>query len=630
MAKRPNLAGVPNLATSSFCLTTLSGGSGAETGIAGLPQGKTREVSDRQGHQRFGRVWVPGRPGPRQGFRPVAPEMMEDSHFNSSYFWSHVPTVPAQIENAMFLNKMKEQQEKGTSFSPSSLPHYQTALLTIPTLGAKTDGGGQASSAAHFHPPHSSQNITVLPVQSTAGLMKAAGLVITTPQGTLVSPTSSQSFVSGHPTTTMIVSALHSEDKKEGNGSPHVVVMPTPSKRGRKKKVTAVSRIGPLGGPESETLILAHVSSGGQHHPGDPYELSNGEEGRIPKDSTKTYRCRMCAATFFSKSDMQIHSKSHTEAKPHKCPHCAKSFANSSYLAQHIRIHSGAKPYSCSYCQKSFRQLSHLQQHSRNHTESKPHKCPHCTKSFANSSYLAQHVRIHTGVKPYTCTFCHKCFRQLSHLQQHSRIHTGDRPYRCTHPGCEKSFTQLSNLQSHRRQHNKDKPFKCPNCNKGYIDSASLEVHMSTHTVKHARIYSCGLCNRTYTSETYLVKHMEKHNPDALTSSATAPTPPAQQTQIQTLRQVGGQSQGESADGASDRTRDAGGRAAGGGGHHGQSQSNYPQLEAIPCPFDLHHYKTVSASDIQYKPINVADITSHKNLCLTVSASTIQVEHLNS
>lgn len=39
-----------------------------------------------------------------------------------------------------------------------------------------------------------------------------AGLVITTPQGTLVSPTSSQSFVSGHPTT-MIVSALPSHGK---------------------------------------------------------------------------------------------------------------------------------------------------------------------------------------------------------------------------------------------------------------------------------------------------------------------------------------------------------------------------------------------------------------------------------
>jgi len=76
-------------------------------------------------------------------------------------------------------------------------------------------------------------------------------------------------------------------------------------------------------------------------------------------------RCRMCSLTFYSKSEMQIHSKSHTETKPHKCPHCSKSFANSSYLAQHIRIHSGAKPYTCSYCQKAFRQLSHLQQHTR-------------------------------------------------------------------------------------------------------------------------------------------------------------------------------------------------------------------------------------------------------------------------
>ncbi|KAM4581108.1 zinc finger protein 384b isoform 4-T9 [Odontesthes bonariensis] len=476
---------------------------------------------------------------------------MEDSHFNSSYFWSPVPTVPGQIENAMFLNKVKEQQEKNASFSPSSASHYQTALLTIPSPGGKTDGGGQAGSVAHLHPPHSTQNITVLPVPST-GIMTAAGLVITTPQGTLVSPTSSQSFVSGHTATTMIVSALHSPDKKEGDGTSHVVVMPTPSKRGRKKK-TALSRVTPLGGAANDTLILAHLAAGGQvslqHHPGDPYELSNEDEDHGHKDSTKTYR---------------------------------------------------------------------------NHTESKPHKCPHCTKSFANSSYLAQHIRIHTGVKPYTCSYCQKCFRQLSHLQQHSRIHTGDRPYKCTHPGCEKSFTQLSNLQSHRRQHNKDKPYKCTNCNKGYIDAGSLEAHMSTHTVKHARIYSCGLCNRTYTSETYLVKHMEKHNPDQLNAPAGVAGQPAQQNQSQAQGQAGAQNRGESADGGSSR---AGSGAAGVGQ---QGQSNYPQTETIPCPFDLHQYKTVSASDIQYKPVSVADITSHKDHCLTVSASTIQVEHLNS
>ncbi|KAM6959493.1 zinc finger protein 384a [Aplochiton taeniatus] len=575
---------------------------------------------------------------------------MEDSHFNSSYFWSPVPTVQGQIENAMFLNKMKEQMgpEKGSpSFPHSSSSHYPTAVLTVPGSmessggvrvpkqeGGGGGGGGVPLSAVggHLHQPHTSQNITVVPVPST-GIMTAAGLVITTPQGTLVSPpaSSTQTFVAGHPTaTTMIVSAVHptNTDKKEDVAMPPAVAMPTPGKRGRKKK-SMMGRVGGVLPPGSDALILAHLAAG-QHHTGDPYDLSNDEDDHGNKDGTKTYRCRMCAVTFFSKSDMQIHSKSHTEAKPHKCPHCSKSFANSSYLAQHIRIHSGAKPYTCSYCQKTFRQLSHLQQHTRNHTEGKPHKCPHCSKSFANSSYLAQHIRIHSGAKPYTCSYCQKTFRQLSHLQQHHRIHTGDRPYKCVHPGCEKAFTQLSNLQSHRRQHNKDKPYKCHNCNRGYTDAASLEVHLSTHTVKHAKLYSCGLCNRSYTSETYLMKHMRKHNPDPLTVAAAVA---AQQAQGLTPGAGGG-----------GRGRGRGRGRGGGGGVQVQNQPNpnnpnqnppgsYSQQadsSVVPCPFDLHQYKAVTGGEIQYKPVTVADLSAHKDLCLTVSTSAIQVEHMNS
>uniref|UniRef100_A0A671PBU0 Zinc finger protein 384 like n=1 Tax=Sinocyclocheilus anshuiensis TaxID=1608454 RepID=A0A671PBU0_9TELE len=557
---------------------------------------------------------------------------MEDSHFNSSYFWSPVPTVQGQIENAMFLNKMKEQlgPDKGTAFPHSSVAHYPTAVLTVPgsvamDTGAigrlpKQEGGGGAGGTAgaqiagvgsHLHPPHTSKT----------------GLVITTPQGALVTPASSQSFVSGPPTTTMIVSALHptNTDKKEDGSIPPAVVMPFPSKRGRKKK-SMMPRAGPVSAHAlatgSDALILAHLAAGGQHNTSDPYDLSNDEDDHQGKDGNKSYRCRMCAVTFFNKSDMQMHAKSHTEAKPHKCPHCSKSFANSSYLAQHIRIHSGAKPYTCSYCQKTFRQLSHLQQHTRNHTEGKPHKCPHCSKSFANTSYLSQHIRIHSGAKPYSCSYCQKTFRQLSHLQQHNRIHTGDRPYKCSHPGCEKAFTQLSNLQSHRRQHNKDKPYKCHNCNRGYTDATSLEVHLSTHTVKHAKLFSCGLCNRAYTSETYLMKHMRKHNPDPLTVAAAVA---AQQ----------GHNPAQASGGGSGRGR---GRGRGGGAAAAQAQNqpnpalptSYSVTEGIPCPFDLHQYKTVSAGEIQYKPVTVADLTAHKDLCLTVSTSAIQVEHMNS
>ncbi|XP_045077871.1 zinc finger protein 384-like isoform X4 [Coregonus clupeaformis] len=522
---------------------------------------------------------------------------MEDSHFNSSYFWSPVPTVQGQIENAMFLNKMKEQLGPDNKCSPSfphSSSHYPTAVLTMDAGGRvvpKQEGGGGGvqlnSVGGHLHQPHTSQNITVVPIQST-GIMTAAGLVITTPQGTLVSqPTSTQSFVSGPPATTMIVSALHptntessqhaslyfySHNKKEDLIIPPVV-MPTPGKRGRKKK-SMMPRAGATLPPGSDALILAHLAAGGQHHTADHYDLSNDEDEHGNKDGTKSYRCRMCAVTFFSKSDMQIHAKSHTEAKPHKCPHCSKSFANSSYLSQHIRIHSGSKPYTCSYCQKTF--------------------------------------------------------RQLSHLQQHTRIHTGDRPYKCIHPGCEKAFTQLSNLQSHRRQHNKDKPYKCHNCNRGYTDAASLEVHMSTHTVKHAKLYSCGLCNRAYTSETYLMKHMRKHNPDSLTVAVAA-----QQAQGHTPGGGGrGRGRGRGGGGAN-----AVGGPVGAGQNPGQNQpqnpnnpqqGSYPQIEGVPCPFDMHQYKTVSAGEIQYKPVSVADLSAHKDLCLTVSTSAIQVEHMNS
>lgn len=41
-----------------------------------------------------------------------------------------------------------------------------------------------------------------------------------------------------------------------------MVVMPSPSRRGRKKKT--LSTVGAMGGPGNETFILAHLTAGGQ------------------------------------------------------------------------------------------------------------------------------------------------------------------------------------------------------------------------------------------------------------------------------------------------------------------------------------------------------------------------------
>lgn len=66
------------------------------------------------------------------------------------------------------------------------------------------------------------------------------------------------------PSVSSLSAVVHAHlDKKEGDGAPHMVVMPAPSKRGRKKKTT-LSMVGPGGGPGNETFILAHLAPGGQ------------------------------------------------------------------------------------------------------------------------------------------------------------------------------------------------------------------------------------------------------------------------------------------------------------------------------------------------------------------------------
>nr|XP_044995601.1 zinc finger protein 384 isoform X2 [Jaculus jaculus] len=570
---------------------------------------------------------------------------MEESHFNSNpYFWPSIPTVSGQIENTMFINKMKDQllPEKGCGLAP---PHYPT-LLTVPASVSLPSGiSMDTESKSEQLTPHSqasvTQNITVVPVPSTGLMTAGPGLVITSPSGSLVTTASAaQTFPISAP---MIVSALPpgsqalqvvpdlskkvasalTEEGGGGGGGGGGSVAPKPP-RGRKKKRMLESGLPEMNDP----YVLAPEDEDDHQKDGKTYRsegncgTGNGQSlglmDSVPGSTTNLLcdpGCRMCSLTFYSKSEMQIHSKSHTETKPHKCPHCSKTFANSSYLAQHIRIHSGAKPYSCNFCEKAFRQLSHLQQHTRihskMHTETvKPHKCPHCSKTFANTSYLAQHLRIHSGAKPYNCSYCQKAFRQLSHLQQHTRIHTGDRPYKCAHPGCEKAFTQLSNLQSHRRQHNKDKPFKCHNCHRAYTDAASLEVHLSTHTVKHAKVYTCTICSRAYTSETYLMKHMRKHNPPDLQQQVQAAAAAAAVAQAQAqASQASQQQQQQQQQPPPPHFQSPGAAPQGGGG--GDSNPNPPPQ----CSFDLTPYKTAE---------------HHKDICLTVTTSTIQVEHLAS
>ena len=64
---------------------------------------------------------------------------MEASHFSSNpYFWPSIPTVSGQIENTMFINKMKDQllPEKGCGLAP---PHSGLSEMDDPYVLAPDD-----------------------------------------------------------------------------------------------------------------------------------------------------------------------------------------------------------------------------------------------------------------------------------------------------------------------------------------------------------------------------------------------------------------------------------------------------------------------------------------------------------
>nr|XP_020453633.1 zinc finger protein 362-like isoform X1 [Monopterus albus] len=422
---------------------------------------------------------------------------MAEPRFNNPYFWPPPPAMHSQLDNLVLINKIKEQlmveKIRPSHLPPASTPS-QEPLLAPPSQAESGQHGmskAQQMQLLHSHSlsqpdvaPRPRPASPALPVSSSVtgrilgdvnlnldekAAIKARGLWEDWHLRQLMDHPSRTNHVSGVAlasrtgnlnSSEIITPTSSSHSRLGGAPSPHFI-SGLASSHGMEPGKNNGGLVGLLGPPPKEGRGRKKIKAeNGSSLLVVPYPiLASGNDQAcvtITAKEGKTYRCKVCLLTFFSKSDMQIHSKTHTETKAHKCPHC--------------------------------------------------------TKSFANASYLAQHLRIHLGIKPYRCSYCEKCFRQLSHLQQHTRIHTGDRPYKCAHPGCEKAFTQLSNLQSHQRQHNKDKPFKCSNCYRAYSDSASLQIHLSAHAVKNARAYCCSMCGRAYTSETYLMKHVVKHS----------------------------------------------------------------------------------------------------------------------
>ena len=171
------------------------------------------------------------------------------------------------------------------------------------------------------------------------------------------------------------------------------------------------------------------------------------------------FPCDQCSSRLKSNASLWTHRKTIHGEKLFKCDKCSFSANVIHALDRHKEtVHDGII-HRCGECGKVFTQTGSLGAHIRVSHEGLLFSCEYCSHKARNKSELLQHEAfVHLKGKVPKCQICDRRFIRSTHLKVHMRSHTGEKPFGCSF--CPERFGHKNSMTSHEKKHAKQAVLK--------------------------------------------------------------------------------------------------------------------------------------------------------------------------
>jgi len=222
----------------------------------------------------------------------------------------------------------------------------------------------------------------------------------------------------------------------------------------------------------------------------------------------KLFDCELCERKFERRNSLKVHKVDvHEKSGAYACGFCNKAFYYKYARDVHERRHGGEKLYICDKCESSFYSKSNLSDHVKTHIKVNDVEleiAQHYTEK-TNGRYT-EITKSGSGRGHFQCELCKIIVRGRSGIKCHIiDVHEKSGAYACGF--CDKSFYYKGARNEHQKKHSGEKSV-CDDCGKSFDTRSNLNQHVKTHGIRSKSEYFCEICYKKFSRERVLKQHV--------------------------------------------------------------------------------------------------------------------------